>query len=31
VDESAGRALHYVFAEAKAASAEAPVVLWLNG
>eukprot|EP00882_Tetradesmus_deserticola_P028720 GHRQ01031998.1.p1 GENE.GHRQ01031998.1~~GHRQ01031998.1.p1 ORF type:complete len:219 (+),score=62.62 GHRQ01031998.1:114-770(+) len=31
VDEAAGRALFYVFAEAREAPSEAPLLLWLNG
>ncbi|WIA18548.1 hypothetical protein OEZ85_009991 [Tetradesmus obliquus] len=31
VDEAAGRALFYVFAEAREAPAKAPLLLWLNG
>eukprot|EP00878_Enallax_costatus_P040230 GHUV01046271.1.p1 GENE.GHUV01046271.1~~GHUV01046271.1.p1 ORF type:complete len:194 (+),score=3.27 GHUV01046271.1:218-799(+) len=31
VDESAGRALFYVFAEARSSNRHAPLLLWLNG
>eukprot|EP00879_Flechtneria_rotunda_P007837 GHRR01008213.1.p2 GENE.GHRR01008213.1~~GHRR01008213.1.p2 ORF type:complete len:332 (+),score=103.32 GHRR01008213.1:244-1239(+) len=31
VDEAAGRALSYIFAESRAGKSHAPLVLWLNG